>query len=162
MDYYLANKIARHYLEKLQPHCDKVAISGKIAQLKTQVDQIDIVGIPKFFEASLFKTGIAAVLDELEPVRGSLLEKDFIIVRKANEEINIYFYNCHHFNYGYILAYCNSPADYQTIIKNHWLSKGFKNHPDKYLTLNGNKIPMPDEELFFTRIGMPYVEPEMR
>ncbi len=159
MEHYRAKAIAKEVLNTLVPHCDKVAISGELAQKKPEIDRIEIVAIPKFYDTGLFMTGVALILNKLAPIQGAL--PNFCIVRMLPEGIPLHFYNCDHYNYGYILAWGNSPTKYRTIIKSNWIKKGY-DCKERHLTCDGKNIQVPDEHSFFKRIDMPFLEPELR
>ena len=160
MIYNEALKIANKYLELLRPHCDRIEIAGSIRRKKPEVKDIEIVCIPKPYETGLFESGIAMVVNTLEKVKGELPCKYTQRILPEGIKLDLFF--AEYGNWGLIYAIRTGSAEYShKVLANGWVKRGYKSI-DGFLTYNGKQILVPKEEQLFSRIGLPFVEPENR
>jgi len=68
-----AHSIAVRVLELLQPHCIRCEIAGSIRREKSEVKDIEIVAIPKPYQAGLFQDGIAEIVNQWQKAKVATL-----------------------------------------------------------------------------------------
>jgi DNA polymerase/3'-5' exonuclease PolX len=165
MKWQQAYDIAFKVLKELEPHCYKVHIAGSIRRMKSEVNDIKIVCIPKDYNPSgLFATGIAKVCQQWPKIKGEFDSKKTLknTQRSLPEGIVLDLFIANHNNWGYILAIRTGPWQYsKDVLAAGWVRRGYKGI-DGYLTMRGNRIDVPEEKDLFKRIGIPYVMPENR
>ena len=159
MEYYRALKIAQNVKEILAPHCHRIEIAGSIRRKKPEVKDIEIVAIPKPYETGLFASGIAPVVDQWPKSLGQLPCR--YTQRILPQGINLDLFLCEFNNWGYILAIRTGSADFVKMLASKWKEKGYKGIRGK-LTYQGKVIGVSEERQLFTRLGVPFLEPENR
>lgn len=152
--------IAEKVKDQLAPHCIKIEIAGSIRRKKEEVKDIEIVAIPKAYQTGLFEDGIASVVNKWQKIKGELPCK--YTQRMLPEGIKLDLFFAEHGNWGLIYAIRTGSAEYShKVLATEWVKRGYKGE-NGYLTVNGNQILIPEEKDLFTRLGLPYVEPENR
>ncbi len=155
-----AEKIANNVKELLAPHCERIEIAGSIRRKSPEVNDIEVVAIPKPYDIGLFESGIATVVKQWKKVKGELPCK--YTQRMLPEGIKLDLFFAEPDNWGYIYAIRTGNADYShCILAGAWTYRGFKGK-DGYLYKKGQKISIPEEEDLFRLIGVRYVAPEFR
>ncbi len=158
-----ALKIASAVVEQLRPHCIRIEIAGSIRRKKPMVGDIEIVAIPKPFSSGLFASGIAAVADQWEKVKGDLVYQEKRYTQRILPEgITLDLFLADETNWGYIFAIRTGSADYShLVLARGWVQRGFKGIGG-YLCRDGEKVAVPEETDLFRIVGVPYAEPEDR
>ena len=65
-------------------------------------------------------------------------------------------------NWGLIYAIRTGSADYShKVLATEWVKRGYKSE-DGYLTANGKQVEVYEEKDLFNRIGLAFIEPELR
>ncbi len=160
MELAKALNIANEIKELLSPHCERISIAGSIRRRKTEVNDIEIVAIPKPYETGLFENGIAKVVNQWEKVKGELPCKYTQRILPHGIKLDLFF--AEPGNWGLIYAIRTGPADYShKVLATGWVKRGYKSE-NGYLVANGKQIMIPEEEDLFTRIGLAYVGPQNR
>ena len=118
------------------------------------------MAIPKPYEVGLFESGIATVVNKWEKVKGELPCKYTQRILPDGIKLDLFFVE--RGNWGLIFAIRTGSADYShKVLATEWVKRGYKSE-NGYLTSNGKQILIPEEIDLFKRIGLPYIEPELR
>lgn len=168
--YAEAKKIADKLIVLLQPHCHRIEIAGSIRRKKQIVGDIEIVAIPKPYETGLFENGIALVVNEWEKVKGELdygvckytqrILPEAITGNVDGFKLDLFF--AEEGNWGSIFAIRTGSSEYShKVLANGWVKRGYKSEGG-YLHQAGKVYEVREEKDLFSRIGIPYVEPEFR
>lgn len=160
MNYKQALQMASQVKQELSPHCHRIEIAGSIRRKTPEVRDIEIVCIPKPYDAGLFESGIATVINQWEKVKGELPCKYTQRIHPSGIKIDIFF--AEHGNWGLIYAIRTGSAEYShKVLATGWVKKGYKSI-EGYLHVDGKRINTPEETDIFDRAGIPYTEPENR
>ncbi len=151
-----AENIALKYLELLKPFSKRIEIAGSIRRRKPEVKDIEIVMIRNTSKMFSFM----AFIETLRVTKGTPEGKYMQI--NLEEGINIDLFMCFPDNWGYIFAIRTGSADFShLVLANAWVKQGFKGD-DGYLTRNGKKIAVKEEEYLFKLCKLEFIPPEMR
>ena len=161
MEYAQALQIAEKYLSELRPHCDRIEIAGSIRRKKPQVKDIELVAIPKPYQAAgLFVDGIATVVNQWQKIKGELPCKYTQRILPEGIALDLFFPV--HSNFGLIYLLRTGSKDFnQNTILTRLKGNGYKMEGGN-LWYAGRIIPTPEEADVFLRAGMAFVEPENR
>lgn len=161
--YAEAYAIALKVLEELRPHCSRIEIAGSLRRKKPEVGDIEIVLVPLPYSTGMFESGIAAVVNKWQKVKGELeYGTTKYTQRILPEGIKLDLFIAEEGNWGSIFAIRTGSADYShKVLANGWVRQGFKSDGG-YLYRNGEKYEIHEEEDLFRFIGVPYVKPEDR
>ncbi len=160
MKYTEALPIAQKVKELLAPHCLRIEIAGSIRRKKDFVKDIEIVAIPKPYETGLFASGIATVINQWKKVKGELPCKYTQVILPEGIKLDLFFVEPG--NWGLIYAIRTGSAEYShKILATQWVKRGYHSEGG-YLTYNGKQILVPEEKDLFTRLGLPFLEPDLR
>lgn len=154
--------IAEEVKSLLEPHCIRIEIAGSIRRKKPECKDVEIVCIPKPFEAEgFFKDGIATVIDQWEKVKGDLA-KGCKYTERIFKGVKIDVFFAVPENWGYIMAIRTGSADYShRILAKAWVKKGYVGK-DGFLTSNGKIVPVREESELFRLLNLPMLPPEKR
>lgn len=155
--------IAEKVMALLAPHCERIEIAGSIRRQRPLCGDIEIVCIPKPYEASgLFISGIATVVNTWQIVKGQLGPKCRFVQCILPEGISLDLFFCRADNWGLILAIRTGSADFSHIVlATGWVKKGYHSIGGM-LTANGRPVPIKEEIELFQKLGLEYIEPEKR
>jgi len=160
MEYKEALNIAERVKETLSPYCERIEIAGSIRRRKSDVKDIEIVAIPKPYDTGLFESGIATIVNQWEKVKGELPCKYTQRILPEGIKLDLFF--AVRENWGLIYAIRTGSADFShKILATEWVKKGY-NSEGGYLRYKGKQIAVLEEKDLFNRIGIAYVEPELR
>lgn len=160
MELQKALNIANGVKALLEPHCNRIEIAGSIRRKKPYVKDIEIVAIPKPYNVGLFESGIAQIVNQWEKVKGELPCKYTQRVLPEGIKLDLFF--AERGNWGLIYAIRTGSAEFShKVLGNNWVKKGYHSK-DGYLTANGKSIAVLEEEDLFSRIDIPFIEPENR
>lgn len=155
-----ALEIAENVRALLAPHCERVEIAGSIRRKKPEVKDIEIVAIPKPYDTGLFESGIATIVNRWQKVKGELPCKYTQRILPEGIKLDLFFAEKE--NWGLIYAIRTGSAEYShKVLASGWVKRGYKSE-NGYLTANGKKISVLEEEDLFNKIGLKFVEPELR
>lgn len=162
MEYNKAKSIAYSVVSILEKHCSRIEIAGSIRRKKPEVKDIEIVAIPKPYETGLFESGIATIVNKWEKVKGELPCKYTQRILPSGIKLDLFFATPE--NWGLIYAIRTGSADYShKVLANAWVKAGYTSI-DGMLFHEGNKkfYEVREEIDLFKRIGIDYIEPELR
>lgn len=158
-----AKTIAEEILEELKPYCESIEIVGSIRRGKEEISDIDLILVANEFEAGLFQTGVATILDRFEKVKGDLVygqTRNVIRIHPKGIKIDCYF--CESENYGLIKAIRTGSADFNRNILIPAINRSSYRCIDGYLTYESEMVEVREEVDLFRLIGLKYLEPESR
>jgi DNA polymerase/3'-5' exonuclease PolX len=155
MIYEQALEIAEKTKELLAPHCERIEIAGDIRSKRPEINEIEIVAIPKQYDI-----GIIKVLDQWENFEGELLDDRIQRVLPEGIELELYFADRENWGLSYALRTGNGEFIYRAIAAG-WSIYGYE-LKDNHMYKDGKKIALYEEEDVFRIIQKPFVEPELR
>jgi len=152
--------IAEKVKAMLAPHCERIEIAGSIRRKKPYVKDIEIVAIPKPYETGLFESGVAAVINQWQKVKGELPCKYTQRILPEGIKLDLFFAVPE--NWGLIYAIRTGSAEYShKVLARGWKAKGYTS-VNGMLTQRSKTYPVFEEKDLFDRLGIPEVEPEKR
>lgn len=148
-----ALKVAEKVVNFIQPHYEKVQVTGSIRRKKEEVKDVDIVCIPKPFHEY-------AIISELAK-RGKVEVKGSKMVRATigGDQVDVYFAN--EKNFGTVLLIRTGPMESNIRLSKRARKMGMKLSHDG-LVKDGKIIASRTEEEIFKGLGLGYVSPEER
>lgn len=160
MEYLKALKIAEKVKNLLSPYCERIEIAGSIRRKKPEVKDIEIVAIPKPYDTGLFESGVATIVNKWQKVKGELPCKYTQRILPEGIKLDLFF--AERGNWGLIYAIRTGSADYShKVLATEWVKRGYKSE-NGFLMSKGKQILIPEEKDLFNRIGISFVEPELR
>jgi DNA polymerase/3'-5' exonuclease PolX len=162
MEYSQAKAIADEAVLLLKEHCIRIEIAGSIRRKKSDVKDIEIVAIPKPYDTGLFESGIATIVNKWEKVKGELPCKYTQRILPEGIKLDLFFASLA--NWGLIYAIRTGSADYShKVLANAWVKAGYQSVDGMLFHVENKKIYEVREEIdLFNRIGVNYIEPELR
>lgn len=156
-----AQAIAERVRAILKPYCIRCEIAGSIRRRKAEVNDIEIVAIPKPYEAlPLFVDGIALVVNQWPKVKGELPCK--YTRRRLPEGIELDLFFATPQNWGFIYAIRTGSRDFSgQVLGRGWVRNGYHGI-DGMLHKDGIAVPTPEEFDLFRAAGVPWIPPEQR
>jgi DNA polymerase/3'-5' exonuclease PolX len=162
-----ALSIAQEVVSNLEPFCEKILICGSIRRLKPEVNDIDIVALPKmvpvigmFDEIQNYQRepGFIHAISKMQQLKGNANGKyTQRFYRGMKVEIAIATPR----NFGNLVLIRTGNAEFSKRMMTKALKMGF-NQRDGYLYRNDQLIPLFEEQDYFFMLGMQYIEPQDR
>ena len=157
-----AEEIADRVIAKLRPHCEQVAIAGSIRRRRPTVGDIEIVCIPKPYDATpLFASGLATVVNQWEKVRGELPCKYTQRLLPEGIPLDLFMVDRNGFGLQVAIRTGSAAWSHQVLAK-AWVRAGFHSEGGLLRYASGAVVPTPTERALFDRIGLPWTPPEER
>ncbi len=147
-----AKNIADKFVSELKEFCEKIEIAGSIRRKKPEVNDIDIVLIPKMREHLIQKI---RSISEVE-VQG----KKLIRTEYSNIQIDIYF--ALKGTWGILLLIRTGSKEHNIRLCQLAINKGMKLSSENGLMKGTEIIASKNEEEIFKGLGMNYIKPEDR
>lgn len=157
-----ADEIATSVLWRLEPHCKRIDIAGSVRRRRPTVGDLEIVCIPKPFDASpLFVSGIATVVNKWPKVKGELPCR--YTQRRLPEGITLDLFMVEPEGYGLQLAIRTGSARWShKVLARAWTRAGFHSEGGLLRRRDGSVVPVRSERALFDRIGLAWLPPEGR
>jgi DNA polymerase (family 10) len=147
-----AETIAKNFLSEIKEFCERIEIDGSIRRKKPEVNDIDIVLIPKLREHLVQKIRKVSRVE----VQG----KKLIRTEYSGVQVDIYFATKE--TWGILLLVRTGSKEHNIKLCQHAINKGMKLSVSNGL-MNGNEvIASKTEEDIFQALGMDYTKPEDR
>lgn len=158
-----ALSIAERIKSEMAPHCERIEIGGSIRRKKPEVKDIEIIAIPKPYEIDMFESGLAAIVNQWEKVKGNMqYGKCKYTQRILPDGIKLDLFFAEPGNWGLIYAIRTGSADYShRVLASGWVKRGYKSI-EGYIHSGERKIETPEEEDLFRIANVKWVEPELR
>jgi len=158
-----AKNIVEDKIEILRPHCERIESAGSVRRGKREVEDVEIVCIPKLKESTTQRTiqWINRVLELGTIIKGKPRDGKYIKIHLP-EGINLDLFVARPENWGYIFAIRTGSADYSHyVLATSWVKAGYVGG-NGMLTKNGIPVEVREERDLFRLIGVKYVKPEDR
>lgn len=157
-----AEAIAFRLLLDLGPHCDQIEVAGSVRRKRPTIGDIEIVCIPKPYDASpLFASGLATVVNQWPKVKGELPCR--YTQRLLPEGIPLDLFMVDPNGFGLQLAIRTGSAAWShQVLAKAWVRAGYHSEGGLLRRSNGTVVPARSERELFDRIGLPWVAPEER
>jgi DNA polymerase (family 10) len=157
-----AEAIAARVIDELRPHCERIAVAGSVRRLRPTVGDIEVVCIPKPYDASpLFASGLATVVNQWPKVKGELPCK--YTQRRLPDGIALDLFMVEPEGFGLQLAIRTGSAAWShEVLARSWVRAGFHSEGGLLRRQNGTVVPCTTERGLFDRIGLTWVPPELR
>ena len=158
----MAEVIAARVVAKLRPHCERIDVAGSIRRRRPTIGDIEIVCIPKPYDATpLFRSGFAKVVEQWEKVKGELPCK--YSQRLLPEGIKLDLFMPDPNGYGLQLAIRTGSAQWSHhVLAATWVKAGFRSEGGLLRDYAGRVVVTKSERALFDLIGLPWVAPEDR
>ena len=147
-----AKTIADKFISEIKEFCERIEIAGSIRRKKLEVNDIDIVLIPKLREHLIQKI---RKISRVEAQGKKLMRAEY-----SGIQVDIYFATEE--TWGILLLARTGSKEHNIKLCQHAINKGMKLSSEKGL-MNGNEvIASRTEEEIFKGLELDYVEPEKR
>lgn len=161
-------RLADQIVEQLREYCDRIEIAGSIRRKAPNVNDIEIVCIPKQYNGYACAAFCQVVMQwskvKGEPT-GKYTQRMYSIPESLQTDTNyvkVDIFMPPKDSWGYIFAIrTGSEAYSHKVLANSWVKKGYRGK-DGYLTQDGIAIPILEERDLFDLIGVAYLPPELR
>jgi DNA polymerase/3'-5' exonuclease PolX len=157
-----ARAIANDVITQLDPHCSRIQVAGSIRRGKPTIGDIEVVCLPRPYEESpLFCTGIAAVINQWEKIKGQLPCR--YTQRRLPCGMKLDLFMPDPMGFGLQLAIRTGSAAWcETMLAPAWVRAGFHSKGGVLRRADGSMVPTPDERVLFDLIGLPWTDPTDR
>jgi DNA polymerase (family 10) len=143
---------ANNFLSEIKEFCEKIEIAGSIRRQKSEVNDIDIVLIPKLREHLIQKIRNISKVE----VQG----KKLIRTEYSGIQVDIYFATKE--TWGILLLIRTGSKEHNIKLCQQAINKGMKLSSEKGLMKANEVIASKSEEEIFKGLGMNYIKPEDR
>lgn len=157
-----AELIAAKVAAKLRPHCVQIEIAGSIRRKRPTIGDIEIVCVPKPYDASpLFASGLATVVNHWEKLRGELPCK--YTQRRLPDGIALDLFMVDPNGFGLQLAIRTGSSRWShEVLASAWVRAGFHSEGGLLRRRDGSVVLVKSERQLFDLIGLPWTPPEHR
>ena len=147
-----AKTIADNFVSEIKEFCERIEIAGSIRRNKIEVNDIDIILIPKLREHLIQKI---RKISNVEVQGKKLMRAEYSCV-----QVDIYFATKE--TWGILLLVRTGSKEHNIKLCQHAINKGMKLSVSNGL-MNGNEvIASKTEEDIFQALGIDYIKPEDR
>ena len=147
-----AKTIADNFVSEIKEFCERIEIAGSIRRNKIEVNDIDIILIPKLREHLIQKI---RKISNVEVQGKKLMRAEY-----SGVQVDIYFATKE--TWGILLFVRTGSKEHNIKLCQHAINKGMKLSVSNGL-MNGNEvIASKTEEDIFQALGIDYIKPEDR
>lgn len=164
-----AKSFAAKIVAELAPHCDRIEVAGSIRRGRPNVNDIDIVCIPKGIE------GRESIIQRCR-AKGHLLKSGgqyvelLYMTKEGPAQLDLWFahagksdlFSREPSNWGMLLLARTGSKEHNIKLAALAKSKGLTFSPHQGITDGDQIVASLTEESIFARLGLPYIEPEKR
>jgi DNA polymerase (family 10) len=147
-----AQVIADKFVSEIKEFCKKIEIVGSIRRKKSEINDIDIILIPKFKERLIQKIRKISNLE----VQG----KKLIRAEYSGMQVDIYFTDEE--TWGILLLIRTGSKEHNIKLCQYAIKNGMKLSSANGLMKNDKVIASKTEEKIFKELGLDYIKPEDR
>ncbi|MEI6971641.1 MAG: hypothetical protein WCL44_09005 [bacterium] len=166
-----ARIIADRIVERLLPHCSRIAIAGSVRRQKPTCGDIEIICVPRTVpEDGLFgplgrvrDPEFATIVRSLgriskgDPVAGKYIQL------LSPMEVQIDLFTAQPDNWGLILAIRTGSVEYSKFLASTWCRLGFHSENGHLVRENTHeRVAVSEEPDLFSMLGLKYVHPANR
>ena len=156
MELAQAKKIAEKYVEQLKPYCKIIAIGGSIRREQPFVKDIEIVAVRDIKKILELKD----LVETWHKVKGEPIGKYTQRVLPEGIKLDLFFADERNFGLIFLIRTGNWKYS-KWMMGSKAREKGFI--VDRgYLWSKGVIVDVPSEEVFYSLMQMPFVEPKLR
>lgn len=157
-----AVEIAVPLLAQIQPHCEIASFAGSIRRESPTVGDIEIVCVPKPYNATpLFRDGLADVVEQWPKVKGELPCRYTQRVLPCGMKLDLFMVDPD--GYGLQLAIRTGSARWShEVLARAWVRAGYRSEGGLLRRNDGKVVPVRTEPQLFHRIGLTWVHPRDR
>jgi DNA polymerase/3'-5' exonuclease PolX len=160
-----AENVARWVVADLSPHCERIEIAGSIRRRRPLIGDIEIVCVPKPYDAEpLFRSGIAQVVEQWPKVKGEMpCRYTQRLLTDAGMTLDLFMVDPR--GWGLQLAIRTGSARWShEVLARAWVKAGYKSEDGllRYPDGCGTVRPVYSERELFDLIGLPWVDPRDR
>jgi DNA polymerase/3'-5' exonuclease PolX len=162
-----ARMIAERVVAGLEFQCFQISIAGSIRRERPTIGDIEIVCVPKPYDASpLFQSGIATVVNQWEKIRGELPCRYTQRILPEGMKLDLFMVDPE--GYGLQLAIRTGSDNWcRGVLARAWVRAGFRSKDGllrRVVNNNGvyslgSVVPTRTERELFEIIDLPWVEP---
>jgi DNA polymerase (family 10) len=147
-----AIRIADNFVSEIKEFCERIEIAGSIRRKKPEVNDIDIVLIPRQREHLIQRI---RKISRVEVQGKKLMRTEY-----SDVQIDVYFATEE--TWGILLLVRTGSKEHNIRLCQHAINKGMKLSSETGLMKDGKVIASKTEEEIFQGLGMEYVKPEER
>jgi DNA polymerase (family 10) len=147
-----AKKIADEFISQIKEFCDKIEVAGSIRRNKPEVNDIDVVIIPKLREHLIQKIRRISDVD----VQGNKILR----TNYSGVQVDVYFATKE--TWGILLLVRTGSKEHNIKLCQIAINKGMKLSSEKGLMRGNEVVANKTEEDIFKSLGMNYMKPEDR
>ncbi len=152
-----ASAIADKYVAILAPYCERIAIAGSIRRRKAQVNDIEIVCIPRQKDMYEF----AGIVRSWKKVKGEPSGR--YTQRILPEGISLDLFMAAADNWGLIVAIRTGSANFsRLVLARGWVKRGYHSEGGILHAQDGAPRYIREERDLFDLIGIPFIDPSAR
>lgn len=167
MDYLEARALAEKVCYQLVPYVDKIKICGSVRRRKQECGDIDIVCLPKtkpvkdlfgMISGQERDPGFIKTINQWEKLKGDATGK---YTQRLVDGHKVEIAMAHPDNFGNLVLIRTGNSDFSHLMMKIALKRGFQQR-DGFLYREEKLISIPDEQLYFDALGVPFIQPEKR
>jgi DNA polymerase (family 10) len=147
-----AKTIADSFISEIKEFCERIEIAGSIRRNKIEVNDIDIILIPKLREHLIQRI---RKISRVEVQGKKLMRTEY-----SNVQVDVYFATEE--TWGILLLVRTGSKEHNIKLCQHAINKGMKLSSEKGLMKDGKVIASRTEEEIFQAFGMDHINPEDR
>ena len=152
-----AKQIADGLLEQFTPLCYRCEIAGSVRREKPEVNDIEIVCIPRMITITEF----IELVNSWYKIKGSPLGK--YTRRTLPEGIHLDLFIANENNWANIFAIRTGSAEWvKNVLANSWVKAGYHSKDGILYDEEGHKHIVKEEKDLFNLLGISYIEPKRR
>ena len=157
-----ACEIAVPVLEQIHPHCEIAQLAGSMRRETPTVGDIEIVCVPKPYNATpLFRDGLATVVEQWPKVRGELPCRYTQRLLPCGMKVDLFMVDPD--GWGLQLAIRTGSAAWShQVLAKAWVRAGYHSKGGLLHRSDGTVVPLRTESELFRLIGLPWVHPRKR
>lgn len=162
-----AQAIAERVKAELLPFIERAEIAGSVRRKRPEVNDIEMVVIPKTIPGGLFKDiairdpGFVSTVGQWFAIKGNAWDGKYTQV-VLPDGINLDLFIATPDNFGLLLAIRTGSADYShQVLARGWSRLGYESKGG-VLWKDGKPTYIREERALFDLLGIPWLEPEKR
>ena len=174
-----AKAVADEVYAKLSPYCDRIAIAGSVRRLKPEVNDVELLYVPRIIEdRDLFGEPLRGV-DFIEEHILQLIvvgyfaywlnkngqrtfgpSNKFLVHQVSGVKVDLFTATLE--NCGMALVVRTGPKEFNIRMMQRFRELGKKGHAYGGVEVNGTEVNCPDELTVFDLLEWPYLQPSER
>ena len=160
-----AQEIALAVLAQIEPHCEVCSIAGSIRRERPTIGDIEIVCVPRPYNATpLFRDGLAVVVEQWEKVKGELPCRYTQRLLPCGMKLDLFMVDQR--GWGLQLAIRTGSARWShEVLAKSWVRAGYRSEGGLLYQGHGagcRVVPVRTESELFRLIGLAWVHPRDR